>query len=109
MSEDSKPSSDKKLSIEIRIEWPIHTGKDLVYAEASAVTTVKNGYVLELGRYVLSGVVGRSEEQIREAVSAAEVNVVGRFILPTEALIGLRDSINTRLDADSRGRDDASN
>jgi len=98
MAENPETPSPKEL----KVHWPLSIGEKIELAHTSAVTTVQGGHVLELGRFILSGHVRRSSEEVEEFLRQQEVQVVGRFFLPDGSLQQLLDLIEKRLEAEQQ-------
>jgi hypothetical protein len=97
MSDKSKPPIEE----EARLTWPLSMGSEVEVATAFALTSIRGGHVLEIGRAILSGHAGRSTPEILEFLQEQTVNVLGRYFLPQGALLELKGLIEKRLETEA--------
>jgi len=96
MGEDSIDLGEREFTV----RWPISTGQDVRFAHATAVTLTPLGYVIEFGVLALTGLVGRSKEEIDAIPQPLDIGVVSRVLLPAAAVKDLHRFLTKRLQDD---------
>jgi hypothetical protein len=97
-------SMGEAKKIEVPLLWPLSNGQDVQVCNVTAVSTLPElsggGYVLELGRFFLTGGFMRDKDELTEYAKQTGIEVLGRFFMTAKVLQNLLKHVQSRLSAD---------